>query len=89
MSDKNDGQYPSEEAKRLIKKSIDDPMFTDKLRHNPEAALDEFDLTDEEREAIERGDPRKIREMIKGSSDAEAAIIVILALTTPVEPYES
>ncbi len=59
----------SDGVRDAIHSAMQDETFLDEFRADPEAALAEFDLTDEERAALASGDSDRIR----GITDDEMA----------------
>lgn len=58
----------------FVKRIEEDPEFVKHYDTNPQAAMDEYRLTNEEKDAVISGDQEKIRKLM---GDCEAAIIVI------------
>ncbi len=54
----------SETIKAVLDRAMSDDSFLRTFRSDPEAALDEYDLTETEREALVAGDERAIKEIL-------------------------
>jgi len=63
-------------TKDIVHKAMSDESFLNRLRTEPEATLDEFDLEEEERQALLGGTERKIREYLGGAETMSVAVVV-------------
>lgn len=54
----------SETLKTVLNRAMSDESFLQAFRANPEDALDEFDLSEDEREALLAGDEHEVNELL-------------------------
>ena len=58
---------------------MSDEAFLDRFRADPEGALNEYDLSDDEREALAAGDERRIREQLGEAALSVAVVVVVIS----------
>lgn len=54
--------------KKVLHRSMEDASFCEELRADPETAVQKYDLSDEELEALQAGDSSLISELLDDSS---------------------
>lgn len=64
------GYMSSSDIERLLDETMKDPALAHRFRADPGSVLDEYDLTEEEREALVEGDQNGIRYLLKGEEDS-------------------
>ena len=52
---------PSQGFEELISRTISDEAFAERLRTDPDSAMGEYDLSDEEKDALRSRDPAKLQ----------------------------
>lgn len=69
--------------KQAMHRSMKDEAFLDKLRTEPDAALAEYELTEDERAAIKSGDEASVQSAFgeEGILQALTAVAVIVIVT--------
>lgn len=66
----------------LMDDAMTDPALAHSFRADPEAVLDEYDLTEEEREVLLRGDQNEIRYLLEDEVDGPEAAFRDLIITS-------
>lgn len=66
-------------SQELLTRSMTDESFLDQFRADPEGALEEYDLSSEEEEALVSGKDSKVREIV---DDGLAAAVIAIVVTT-------
>ena len=61
----------------VLNRTMSDESFLDRVRDDPEGALEEYDLTDDERAALASGDESRLREHL-GEISLKTAVVVIV-----------
>lgn len=54
----------SETIKAVLDRAMSDDSFLQTFRADPEEALDDYDLTEDEREALLAGDERAVKQLL-------------------------
>lgn len=68
--------------RNLADKAQSDEALLDEIRSNPEQALQQFDLTDDEREQLLTGSPADVQELLSGAyagAANESPTIIVVA----------
>jgi len=68
---------PQTETRQVMEQAMKDESFLSRFRADPESALEEYDLEEEEREAFATKSDERIREVI---GDARADIVVVIII---------
>jgi hypothetical protein len=67
---------PSDNLIRFVMSVSNDPAMADALQDDPDAVLDSWDLTDEEKALVMSGDPARIESALAPGAEGGAPILV-------------
>ncbi len=71
------GEVASEAFERLVDRAISDPQFVAKLRSDPAGATLEYELSDDERNALLSGNPTELEAL--GVDQRVSKLLVVIA----------
>jgi hypothetical protein len=66
------------QAHSVLEDAMDDRIMADRLQENPEAVLEEYDVDDEEKEALMSGKEGRIRDILGDVMADKVAVVVIV-----------
>lgn len=68
---------PQAATRRMMNRAMNDESFLDHFRANPESVLEDFDLNEDERDALMSRDDDEVRDVL-GDARASTNVVVVL-----------
>jgi len=72
--------------KELLQDAAKDQEVVKKISQNQESVMEEYSLSDEEKEALREGDKQKINDLLGGDGGLAAAVTVISIIVVTETP---